>query len=58
MMPTTGVFDSTSADLKPGALHAVIMIKTVALLSHMGETLAMLCPVPLDLGEKLHLLWG
>jgi hypothetical protein len=53
-MPATDIFDI--ADLKPEALHAVI--KTPALLSDLGETLALLCPVPLDLGEKLHLLWG
>jgi hypothetical protein len=53
-MPTTDVFDI--AELKPEALHAVI--KTAALLSDLGETLALLCPVPFDLGAKLHLLWG
>jgi hypothetical protein len=53
-MPATDVFDIR--DLKPEALHAVI--KTTALLSDLGETLALLCPVPFDLGEKLRLLWG
>jgi hypothetical protein len=54
-MPTTDVFDI--ADLKPEALHAVIKT-TPSLLSDLGETLALLCPVPVDLCEKLHLLWG
>jgi hypothetical protein len=53
-MPTTDVFDI--ADLKPEALHAVIKT-TPSLLSELGETLTLLCPVPFDLGEKLHLLW-
>jgi hypothetical protein len=53
-IPATDVFDIR--DLKPEVLHGVI--KTAALLSDLGETLALLSSVPFDLGEKLRLLWG
>jgi ABC-type taurine transport system ATPase subunit len=44
------------SDLRPEALHMVI--KTAQLLADLGETLALLCPVPFGLTEKLQLLWG
>jgi hypothetical protein len=53
-MPSTDVFDIK--DLKPEALHAAI--KTAALPADLGETLALMLPVLIDLTEKLRLLWG
>jgi hypothetical protein len=35
-----------------------MVIKTAQLLADLGDTLALLCPVPLALTEKLHLLRG
>jgi hypothetical protein len=52
--PSTDVFDIK--DLRPEALHTVI--KTAQLLADLGDTLALLCPVPFALTEKLQLLWG
>jgi hypothetical protein len=53
-MPSRDVLDTK--DLKPEALHAVI--KPAVLLADLGESLALMLPVPIDLTEKLHLLWG
>jgi hypothetical protein len=47
--PLTGVFDI--ADLKPECLHAVI--KSVALLADLGETLSLLLPTPIELAVEL-----
>jgi hypothetical protein len=52
--PGTDVFDI--ADLRPEALHCII--KTTALLADLGDTLALLTPVPFDLSEQLRLRWG
>jgi hypothetical protein len=52
-MPSTDVFDIK--DLKPEVYYAVI--KTAAPLADLGETLASMSPVPIDLTEKLCLLW-
>jgi hypothetical protein len=43
-------------DLRPEALHT--LVKTVQLLADLGATLALWCPVPFALTEKLQLLWG
>jgi hypothetical protein len=51
--PSTDVFDIK--DLKPEVYYAVI--KTAAPLADLGETLASMSPVPIDLTEKLCLLW-
>jgi hypothetical protein len=53
-MPSRDVFDIKY--LKPEALHAVI--KPAVLLADLGESLALMLPVPIDLTEKLRLLWG
>jgi hypothetical protein len=53
-MASTDVFDIRY--LKTEALHAVM--KTAVLLADLGETLALMLPVPIDLAEKLCLLWG
>jgi hypothetical protein len=48
-VPLTSIFDI--ADLKPECLHAVI--KSVALLADLGETLGLLLPEPIELSVEL-----
>jgi hypothetical protein len=48
-VPLTSAFDI--ADLKPECLHAVI--KSVALLADLGETLGLLLPEPIELSAEL-----